>query len=116
MKKTEFVPLDLPKKGVAPAEGRYRVYKDAKDFTVHEAKSALEALQASGLKTAHRIERDSALASNLVDLKKIAAEAPPPAAAAAAPAAATPPAAEEVKPGATDQNLSGDQVDKLLKG
>ena len=111
--KKQFTPLDLPKKGVAPADGRYRVYKDAKEFTVVEAPSALQALQASGLKTAFRIERDGALASNLIDLKKLP-EAPAAKPAEAAKPAA--PAAEEVKPGETDKALSGEQVDKLLQG
>jgi hypothetical protein len=110
--KKEFTPLDLPKKGVSPTESRYRVYKDAKEFSVVDAPSALQALQASGLKTAYRIERDSIFAGNLVDLKKLP-DAPPPAAAAAPAAPAAP---EEAKPAEPDKGLSGAEVDQLLKG
>lgn len=55
-----FETLPMPRKDIPqPASGSYRVYKNAKEFVVVEAGSALEALQVSGVQTPHKIERDS---------------------------------------------------------
>lgn len=54
-----FETLPIPQKS-SPASfsGSYRVYKDAKEFVTVKAATALEAFEASGLKEAHRIERE----------------------------------------------------------
>lgn len=50
----------MPRKDIPqPASGSYRVYSNAKEFVVVNASSALEALQASGVQSAYKIERES---------------------------------------------------------
>lgn len=127
-----FEKLPLPRKVQAQSSsGKYRVYSDATNFKQVDAASALEALQASGLKEAYRIERDSI--NNKVTIETLAEEKPAeaakpaqtaaPAASApaeqtvAAPAAAAAPAAPpEAKPATPQAPLSKDDVNKLLDG
>ena len=129
-----FEPLTIPRKEVPLTTNRYRIYKDAKDFIVQEAASALEALQKSGLQQALRIERDNLFGTNIIDLEKIAI-APPAlsqaaAAAPAAPEADKPAEAREAakaeapreavketsKEVPQETPLSTEDVDKLLNG
>lgn len=68
MKPHSFESLLLPQKG--PPQGfsvRYRVYKNGKEFMHVDAGTALEALKASGLTEAYKIERDTIDAATVID-------------------------------------------------
>jgi hypothetical protein len=55
-----FEALPMPRKDIPqPATGRYRIYKDARQYITVDADSALEALQQSGVGNAVKIERES---------------------------------------------------------
>src|SRR5690349_19824728 len=91
-----FEALSLPQKQLPQSiAGRYRVYSDAANFVTVEAANAHEALKASGMQKACRIERDTALLSGIVDLDKLCVPAGASAAASAAakPETAAPPEA-----------------------
>lgn len=106
-----FEALPIPRKDPSrTGNARYRVYKDADNFSLVVAETALEALKASGLEQAYRVERDSIDSVAVLDMKAWAAlteMADKPAPAASPDAAAAPP------PKAEDP-LSNDDVNKLL--
>jgi hypothetical protein len=90
-----FEALSIPRQGLAPAvtNSSYRIYKDADNHVVIQAPSALEALQASGVTTAYKIQRETVSRSTVVAPndwpKSVPVEAAP--AATDAPAAENPP-------------------------
>ena len=103
-----FDALPLPRKDFSLGVSSYRVYKDDANYVTVKAQTALEALQASGMPAAHKIEKDS------LDLNKVVqpqawASIKATESEAAKPAAATAPTTEEAKP------LSSDDVNQLLK-
>jgi hypothetical protein len=125
-----FESLTLPRKEVAQmATSRYRVYTDASNFTLVDGGSALEALQASGQKQAHHIQRETIFLHNVLKVDALVQPAvPAPAApetapamaetASAAPAAApaeAPAAKEAAAKPAPAAPLSSDDVNKLLQ-
>ncbi len=116
MKDQEFQPLELPRKGLPPSNNQYRVYKDEKEFNIVEAASALEALKASGLQKAHRIQRESILEHTLIDLKKLGVTEGTPSGTEdiKPPGETSVPAAAEAKPADGEKPLTGEQVDKLM--
>ncbi len=124
-----FEALPMPRKNVPQLfGGSYRVYRSSRDFVVVEAHCALEALERSGLHSAVKIERESmdnisvlsAAAWRTGALSEAPAQAPAPTDAALAADSAqeakdtilldVPQAAP-----ATDQPLSNEDVEKLLK-
>lgn len=67
-----FEELSLPRRNLDNlSELRYRVYKDAKNYEVVEAVSALDALQKSSIAKAYKIERHNPLADNVLHLSVI---------------------------------------------
>ena len=115
--KEPFEELAMPRKDVPHLQSsRYRVYKNPKEFVTVEAISALEALQASGVKNPTRIERDLFQLASILELNSFGGDPQAdaqlndtPMAPAAAPEETAPPAAP-----AADTPLSGDDVNKLL--
>lgn len=126
-----FEALLIPRRELPQFGARYRVYKDAGNFILVEADSALEALKAYGVGQVHRIERDAIYLNNVlapqalanVPALSVAEAAPLPP--AAEPPAAAPPAAEiaaiasaepaaATPPAAADAPLSPEDVNKLL--
>jgi hypothetical protein len=122
-KKEEFASLELPHKDVPHLMGsHYRVYSDYNNYKVIAAESALEALQASGIEKPYKVERDTILLYNLLNLGN---NVSPDAVSAMPPANDTQPAA--VAPTETQQDapanvdvpaaeLSNNDIDKLLQG
>lgn len=74
-----FESLSLPHKEVPHLVGtRYRVYSDSKNYTLVEAGSALEAIQASGMKNVHKVLRDTIMLNTLLDVATVTGSATPP--------------------------------------
>lgn len=120
-----FEALPMPRKDIPqPASGSYKVYKNAKEFVVVEAGSALEALQVSGVPLAYKIERESIDSIRVLGFTDWAQEPKPEVAKEAAPAAATTdtsqketvliPSQETAAAPPTAEALSNDDVNKLL--
>lgn len=112
-----FEVLPIPRKELSQsAIENYRVYKSANDYVVVPAQTALEALKASGLPVAYKIERDK------IDLDKVltpnawATSAKIEEGSGPPPPAATPEITATVSAPATDTPLSSDDVNKLLNG
>jgi hypothetical protein len=64
-----FETLPLPKKDSLSTAGSYRVYKDATDFTMIAASTALEAMKTSGMEAIYKIERYDLSSNNVLDPK-----------------------------------------------
>ena len=124
----QFDMLPMPRKDLPPITlGRYRVYRNEKEYAVVECASALEALQAVGLTEAYKIERDLYSNINVLNIRMMH---PPVASAdkAAVTEAVLPHVTEAVvalqddtavPPGAEQagaEALSNSDVDKLLNG
>ncbi len=90
-----FETLPIPQKGIPNnSVVRYRIYKDADNFVIVQAATALEAYESSGVKDAVKIERERLDGQAVLGMgtwkEAVAAAAP----VADAPAAAAAPAAE----------------------
>lgn len=108
--KHPFEPIKLPKKTPSQQHG-YRVYSAPGQFKLVTAENAAEALKASGLAEAWRIERYAPTLQAVLDSQIFSEVAATPPAAKTADA----PAPAEPKP-AADAPLSSDDVNKLLGG
>ena len=64
-----FEQLRIPRKDLQLTITRYRVYSDAREFVTVEARTALEAIEASGIKNAYKIMKDDPLGGNLLSSK-----------------------------------------------
>lgn len=129
-----FENLPLPRKDFGQdMTNHYRVYKDARNYIVIKAGTALEALQSSGVGMAYKIERDA------IDLNRVLApdawtkqplpkeittnssvdnEAPvaaQPLQDASSPTATPVPSVQQATAEKPAQPLSNEDVDKLLK-
>jgi hypothetical protein len=87
----EFGTLQFPRRHLAEADGnKYRVYSSPAEYKVVRAKTAAEALKASGLPRAIRIRRDSLGDTTVLDRAAFSDEA------AAAPAPKAEPDAQAI--------------------
>lgn len=109
--KRPFEPIKLPRKNPSAKES-YRVYSDAANFKLVEAANAAEALKASGLTEARRIERYTPKLQAVLESGIFSAVAADPVT-LAAPAAATEPAT--AKSPENTAPLSSEEVSKLLQ-
>lgn len=114
--KEPFEELPFPRKDMAGMQaGRYRVYKNPKDYVLVEAVSALEALQNSKLDKPYRVERDMLHLTTVLTLSSFsdgATQEPTGDAPQQVEESAAAPASPEAP--AADSNLSNDDVSKLL--
>jgi len=125
-----FEELPMPRKEMAQLSvGSYRVYKNAKEFVTVQAGSAIEALQTSGVKPAHKIERDSFDHTKILGASDWGSpkQEEQPSDTPVEPQETSPDAEKETvlveesggaetkdAPEGGDETLSGDDVDKLL--
>ena len=61
-----FEQLSIPRKAMDGTVSRYRIYKNASEFSLVEASTALEALSAAGEKNVYKIVRDDPMGYNLL--------------------------------------------------
>lgn len=110
-----FQTLKIPRREVLGASLlKYRVFSDATHFVLVEADNAQTALSKSGISNAFRIEQETILLKNIINLDEMKAEQPAtPVPQESAPAEIKP--AEEPPTPAPPTALSPDDVDKLLQ-
>ncbi len=62
----QFETLTIPRKELTKVGMCYRVYETARDFKIVEAGTAMEALEACGLKSAYKIMREDVMNYSLL--------------------------------------------------
>ena len=130
MEQSAFEQLPLARTALPEVTGgQYRVYRDAANFALITAESALQALELSGFGHAYKIQRTSLFMNNLITPqywevdpatqpmqadKPVPVQAAEPAAEPALAEAAPPETPTEAPSG--EEPLSNQDIDKLLNG